>query len=144
MPTIEIPSYESFFAWCREKCLVTDRQIAEAFGRTPQTVRNWKRARKDGLGVAPPRHLSLACSGFEALQERPGEIERIVNDGAEYWFQNWRSRHGLGTLESTGSAFGLTRQAIHNWDKRERLPRWLPLTCLGYERVASDKGSKKT
>ena len=130
-------TYGEFFAWCGEQGLVTDRNVADAFGRTPQTVRNWKRSRARARDGKPPLHLSLACMGYEASRRRTGELIPPFPDMSIAWFDMWRRSHGLETLESTGDAFGLTRQAIHNWHKRGRLPRWLPLACLGYEESVS-------
>lgn len=123
-------SYSAFFEWCERQGLSGDRTVAEAFGRTPQTVRNWKRNVSGKTGAVPPLHLSLACAGYEATKRADADPIGDVSIG---WFQVWRHAHGLGTLEATGEAFGLTRQAVHNWHKRDRLPRWLALACLGYE-----------
>ena len=133
MASGDLPSYAAFFEWCATNGLTSDRLVASAFGRTPQTVRNWKRALTRSPAPVPPLHLSLSCEGYEAARR---STEATVPDFAEPtvgWFQTWRLVHGLDTLEATGDAFGLTRQAIHNWHKRRRLPRWLPLACLGFE-----------
>ena len=129
----EMNSYQTFFEWCRVQGLETDRQVALAFGRTPQTVRNWKRSQENDATASPPLHLTLACRGYEAARRNSGDLVPPFPEMTMGWFSMWRHNHGLGTLESTGAAFGLTRQAIHNWHKRHRLPRWLPLACLGYE-----------
>jgi hypothetical protein len=128
----DITSYKAFFDWCRVQGLESDRHIAAAFGRTPQTVRNWKR-NQEAASASPPLHLTLACKGYEASRRSSGELVPPFPEMTVGWFSMWRQNHGLSTLESTGEAFGLTRQAIHNWHKRHRLPRWLPLACLGYE-----------
>ncbi len=130
-------TYEQFFAWCASQGLKNDRLIAAAFGMTPQTVRNWKQRLKSGDGV-PPAYLVLACAGYESARGQSGEVVPAFPQMTADWFEAWREHHHLETLERTGGAFGLTRQAIHNWFKRESLPRWLPLACLGYEiKVAS-------
>jgi DNA-binding XRE family transcriptional regulator len=131
MPSIDLSSYEHFFDWCRRQGLTSDRHVAAAFGRTPQTIRNWKKGRS--LPSVPPSHLSLACVGYEESRRRTGELVPPFPEMTVTWFDMWRRSHGLDTLEATGEAFGLTRQAIHNWHKRDRLPRWLGLACLGYE-----------
>lgn len=128
----ELKSYNDFFAWCAGHSLTSNQEISAAFGRTPQTVRNWRCNRtRSRLGV-PPQHLSLACGGYAEARRQNAEVTPLP-DVAPVWFETWRRNHGLATLEATGLAFGLTRQAIHNWSKRGRLPRWLPLACLGYE-----------
>jgi len=133
-------SYQKFFSWCDRQGLKADREIAEAFGMTPQTVRNWKHRLEAGEGV-PPTYLGLACVGFESARSTGnGEVPRLEPMTVDF-FKTWREHRGLETLESTGGAFGLTRQAIHNWFKRDRLPRWLPLACLGYEVRTSPEGS---
>jgi hypothetical protein len=133
-------SYEEFFAWGEAQGLKSDKLIATAFGMTPQTVRNWKakarNAAPDGGVHTPPKWLSLACLGYEAARRNSGgDVPGLPTISVE-WFEVWRRRHGLDTLERTGNAFGLTRQAIHNWFKRESLPHWLPLACIGYEQEA--------
>ncbi len=132
-----IATYAEFFDWCKQKELQSDKQISIAFSRTPQTVRNWKKPGRDGAASAPPRHLYLACVGFEILETHPSAVAALTDGKNELWFQEWRQSRGLLTLETTGQAFGLTRQAIHNWDKRSRLPRWLPLACVGYDHVTT-------
>ena len=128
-------SYEEFFAWCQRQGFRNDREIANAFGMTPQTVRNWKAKVRPGSST-PPVYLSLACLGFEATRPAGGGVAKPPEWGVE-WFEAWRHHHNLQTLERTGGAFGLTRQAVHNWFKRKSLPRWLPLACIGYERRTS-------
>ena len=142
MSTVDLNSYDAFFDWCARQGLHTDRNIADAFGRTPQTVRNWKKARASG--AAPPLRLELACLGYEASRRRTGELIPPFPEMSLGWFEMWCRSHGLATLEAAGDAFGLTRQAIHNWHKRGHLPRWLPLACLGYEEALGGGGRKET
>lgn len=128
----DLKSFGDFFVWCAGQGLTGNQEISAAFGRTPQTVRNWRCKRtRSRLGV-PPRHLGLACAGYAEARRQTGQVAPLP-EVALAWFDSWRVNHGLATLEATGVAFGLTRQAIHNWSKRGRLPRWLPLACLGYE-----------
>lgn len=134
-------SFEEFFLWCDRQGLQSDRHIASAFGRTPQTVRNWRKSRPRARTGAPPLHLALSCVGYEAARQETGELVPPINQMAMSFFEAWRRYHGLDTLEATGEAFGLTRQAIHNWCKRKRLPRWLPLACIGYERRAASRAA---
>ena len=129
---MSITSYEEFFSWCDHQGLKSDRLIATAFGMTPQTVRNWRGRVRSQEGT-PPMYLSLACFGYEATREHHGDVIPPFPNMSISWFEAWRTHHGLSTLERTGDAFGLTRQAVHNWFKRQSLPRWLPLACLGYE-----------
>lgn len=124
--------YEEFFAWCKQHGLKGDKMIALAFGMTPQTVRNWRLKLQKGEGQ-PPAWLKLACRGFEVAKAETEEPMPSFPKVDMTWFEVWRNHHKLKTLELTGAAFGVTRQAIHNWHKRASLPRWLPLACLGYE-----------
>lgn len=124
---------DEFFAWCHDMGLASNGAIADAFRMSAQTVRNWRgKGGKDGAWQVP-RWTALACLGLEALREDPSiELPREMGLRA---FARFQKRNGLKTYERTGLAFGLTRQAVHNWfqDKR-RFPHWVPLACLGYER----------
>lgn len=124
-------SYEDFFSWCELQGLISDREIAYSFSRTPQTVRNWKRSRVEHGNGAPPKHLALECEGYE-FSRRGGRVPSPPKVNLE-WFNTWCAANGLDTLESTGDAFGITRQAVHNWRNRGRLPKWLQLASIGYE-----------
>lgn len=128
-------SYDEFFAWCDRQGLKTDRLIALAFGMTPQTVRNWKALRKDKRRV-PKAWLELACLGYEMARAVSEELIPPFPLVSSEWFDIWRREHGQSTLEHTGHAFGVTRQAVHNWRIRKRLPRWLPIACVGFQRKA--------
>jgi hypothetical protein len=126
-----IDSYGEFFEWCAQRDLLGERKIADAFCRTPQTVRNWKRGVGISRGGRPPLHLKLACAGLDAERHAgKGDISKELS-----WeeFKEWKSMRNLKTYEDVGEAFGLTRQAIHNWHKRGTLPRWLSLVCRGFD-----------
>jgi hypothetical protein len=129
----EITSYEDFFTWCSTLGLVRDLQIAQAFGRTTQTVRNWKGLPAGHPSGLMPLHLILACKGYEVSSRRTGKLVPPFPEMSITWFEMWCGAHGLDTLAGIGNAFGLTRQAVHSWHKRGQTPRWLPLACLGYE-----------
>lgn len=123
-------SYGEFFASCAARGLRTDREIACAFRRTQQTITNWRAL--VAHGARPPRHLGLEVAGYDLVQA--GAAEPRPGIAA---FKAWQNKLGLGTLEAVGGVFGCTRQAVHNWFSRERLPRWLPLACMGHEACAS-------
>ncbi len=104
--------------------------MARAFGRTVQTVDNWRKGRSRAGGV--PRHLILCCEGYEAMRRDTGMVEPAQAPLTPMLFEMWRSHHGLGTLESVARVFGVTRQAVHNWQTRRNYPRWLNMACHGY------------
>jgi DNA-binding transcriptional regulator YiaG len=125
-------SYEQFFSWCEANGLTTDKQIADVFHVTPQTVRNWRRKRDAG-GPAPV-HLGYVRRGYAAV--RGDGLQLPVVDFA--WFQEWRDKHGLSTYEAVGDTFGVTRQAAHNWYTRAQLPKWIAAACAGYDIYLAD------
>lgn len=131
---------DEFFAWCHDMDLRSNGAIAKAFRLSTQTVRNWrtKRGGPDGAWEVP-RWAVLACRGLEALREDPAiELPREMSLRA---FARFQKRNGLATYVRTGRAFGLTRQAVHNWfQEGRRFPHWVPLACLGYERVRRTSG----
>jgi hypothetical protein len=129
-------TYGDFFTWCASRGLVSNRAISQALFRTPQTIQNWRV--KMEQGEAPPKHLSLECAGFDAVKAGCAMPSPGIAS-----FKTWQNAHGLKTLETVGSVFGHTRQAVHNWFAREKLPRWLQLACVGYELSLKDKGPKK-
>lgn len=49
------------------------------------------------------------------------------------WFSEWMNRNSFRTYEEAALALGLTRQAVHNWHRRNRFPNWLALACVGVE-----------
>ena len=123
-------TFAEFFTWCTANELSDDRAISQALSCTHQTVHNWRTGRSRGARGLP-RHVYLQTLGFEARQtETPGGLSVASSIAA---FDAWRAERGLESLEKTGIAFGMTRQAIHNWVRRERLPRWIELASLGYD-----------
>lgn len=122
-------TFAEFFAWCEKNGLADDRSISNAFSCTHQTVHNWRSGRSR-MQNGVPRHVQLQTIGFAAAKS--GKHSLPPNAGMAE-FDAWRAERGMGSLEATGRAFGLTRQAIHNWVKRERLPRWIHLACLGHD-----------
>lgn len=125
-----IKTYKDFFEWCEARNLVSDKAIAATFLVTQQTVRNWRK--KTGDADEVQYWMILASLGYDFARQRSEHIPGTLNMPLE-WFTKWRTKHGLETFSQTGKAFGVTRQAVHAWYQRERLPRWIVLGCLGYE-----------
>lgn len=118
------------FKWCKEHGLVTNKHIALAFSVSVQTVRNW---RHGGDAVLKP-WVWLACAGYEIRMGRSkGPLPALPKMTFE-WFQEWMTRNGLESFSEAGVALGLSRQAVHNWFRRNRFPNWVALACLGFER----------
>lgn len=120
---------DRFFAWCESRGLTRNQDISEAFRVSSQTIRNWHRKESsDPL----PAWVPLACLAVEALASgkavpakgAPMTVARLAA---------WQSRHGFMTYDDTARVFSVTRQAVHNWYKRQRFPKWLALACLGYD-----------
>lgn len=122
----------------------TDGDIARVFSKTPQTIRNWKRkhkvAQENGRSAPIPHWLALAKRGYEIDCKRPNRrLKKEIEKNGLEWFAVWRKKYGLTTLDKAGAAFGITRQAVHNWvSHRERLPTWIYLACLAYEEKVED------
>ena len=136
-----IINFSDFFRWCSEQGITRTRDIARAFGRTPQTIENWRKKAETDSTI--PLHVELSCIGYEAIRNETGLIEPISTPLTLTLFHVWRQYYGLGTLEKTAEAFGLTRQAVHNWYIRKRLPKWLNLACHGYAHLQNDIHSFK-
>lgn len=126
-----ISTFHEFFEWCAAQNLYRALDIARAFGRTPQTIENWRKGRSRQSG-ALPLHIGLSCIGYEALRRETGLLVLSDTPLTFTMFDVWRSYYGLGTLDKTAAVFGLTRQAVHKWYVRNQLPRWLNLACHGY------------
>jgi len=109
---------KEFFIWCGEKGLISNKIIAESFNVSAQTVRNWKK--KEDL----PLWVSFACLALEN--------NYTADDFSFSDFKSWQKRNNIITYEETGNAFGIKRQAIHQWFRRGRFPKWISLACFGY------------
>lgn len=109
---------EDFFVWCVSNNLDTNKDIAESFNVSTQTVRNWKK--RETL----PLWVSFACV---AIENKHSSFEFSFSD-----FKSWQKQNNITTYEETGDAFGIKRQAVHQWFRRGRFPKWLSLACFGY------------
>jgi hypothetical protein len=121
-----------FFEWCEKAGLVNNGEISRAFSISTQTVRNWRRNSSRNL----KDWVWLAVEGYEVCMQAmnswgkalPG-LPRVTVG----WFSEWMTRNFFRTYEEAGLALGLTRQAVHNWYRRNRFPNWLALACVGVE-----------
>jgi hypothetical protein len=77
-----------------------------------------------------PSWLTLACKGFDTLSNEGPPILPKITIG---WFTSWQRRNHFKTYYDTSRIFGLKRQAVHNWFKRGRFPKWLALACAGHD-----------
>lgn len=111
--------FQQFTQWCRKQALFSNSVIAEAFGVSPQTIRNWKRNLHVPFWV---RYAAIA------IENNLPKMELTVISVRE-----WRSRNGLKTYEDTGAIFDIKRQTVHQWFKRGSFPNWLSLACPGYD-----------
>lgn len=131
---------DSFFAWCEEHELSRNQDISEAFRVSSQTIRNWYRK---GSSDPLPAWVPLACYAVEALangsakprQAAPMTVSRL---------SEWQSRHGFRTYDDTAGVFAIKRQAVHNWYKRQRFPKWLALACLGHDLSSKGQHGKES
>lgn len=110
---------KDFFSWCEKHKLDTNQKIAGVVNVSVQTVRNWQS--KDNL----PVWLSFACIAIEN--------DYIVIPFSVSDFKSWQNRNKITTYEKTGEIFGIKRQAVHQWFRRGKLPKWLGLACIGYD-----------
>lgn len=139
---------EEFFAWCTQQGFHTNAAIAQAFGISAQTVRNWRRDARTADGgygaseqAAPrggrardlPGWVPHACDALSLLPERPPTHLPCYSKMSIDWFKDWQRRHGLTTYAETGAVFAVSRQAVHNWFQRGAFPSWIALACLGYD-----------
>lgn len=131
---------DEFFSWCEARGLADNTPIAAVFSVSSQTIRNWRRKAAD---EALPAWVPLACDGFDALAGG-GRGLPILPPITIGWLAGWQARHGLQTYEDTAQVFSIKRQAVHNWYKRGRLPRWLALACAGHDARIHSGGSPVT
>jgi hypothetical protein len=127
---------DEFFTWCSRRKLSENTPISAVFCVSSQTIRNW---RKRGDGEAMPAWVPLACDGYDALTDGDGGLP-ILPKVTVSWLSDWQKRHSLETYEDTAGVFDLTRQAVHNWFKRGRFPRWLAIACAGHDARIHFKG----
>jgi DNA-binding transcriptional regulator YiaG len=133
---INIASFDDFFRWCENNGLQRSRDIAKVFRRTPQTIDNWRSGRSRNRVF--PKHLRLSCIGYMVNRRENGLIIPTDSPITPTMFELWQKYHGLETLESVAKTFGLTRQAVHNWQVRNKYPNWLNLACDGYSHVQAE------
>jgi len=117
-----------FFKWCEERNLIRNGEIAELFRLSSQTVRNWRKKEDDSM---LPAWVSWACIVLDTEEQREASL-KIPQMSVER-LSKWQRRHGFKTLDDTAGVFYIERQAVHNWYKRGRFPRWLSLACIGYD-----------
>lgn len=123
---------DQFFDWCDQRGISGNSAISTVFSLSSQTIRNW-RERPAAYEMSP--WIRLACRGFDTLSgDGPPVLPKITIG----WFTTWQRRNHLKTYHDTSRIFGLRRQAVHNWYKRGRFPKWLALACAGHDaRVSS-------
>jgi hypothetical protein len=116
---------EEFFAWCDRQGLKTNPAIANAIGVSSQTIRNWREA----PGI--PGWVRYATIWWESAKHDPAK--RVATEMTAQEFIEWQSRNKFDTYQSVGDVLLLTRQAVHNWIRRKRFPRYVRIACAGYE-----------
>lgn len=121
-------TYKDFFVFCEKNNLHDDKTIASAFFVTKQTVKNWRK--NASIEKDLPNWMLLAVKGYDYIQSSETHFNTSMPLD---WFTEWCKQNNLETLERKGSVFGVTRQAVHAWYHRKRLPRWIVLACLGYQ-----------
>lgn len=131
---------DRFFAWCEAHGLTRNQDISEAFRVSSQTIRNWHRKKPSEL---LPAWVPLACLAVEALASGETKPSRAAPMTVAR-LSDWQSRHGFRTYDDTAGVFSVTRQAVHNWYKRQRFPKWLSLACLGYDIVVRSRHGKES
>lgn len=120
---------EEFFAWCEANGLDRNQDISAAFRVSSQTIRNWRKKEPKSKMTA---WVPFACAALEAATAgtiAPKSLERITVSR----LSEWQVRHRFKTYDDTAAVFSVTRQAVHNWYKRQRFPKWLALACVGYD-----------
>jgi DNA-binding transcriptional regulator YiaG len=127
-----------FFLWCEERSLSKNGEIARLFRLSSQTVRNWRK-KKDAEIL--PTWVNWACHGLDTEEQRE-TASKIAHMTVEK-LSAWQRRNEFKTLDDTAGVFDIERQAVHNWYKRGRFPRWLSLACAGYDLHKRTKSRKE-
>lgn len=117
-----------FFSRCEEIGVPPSRISAE-FKVSSQTIRNW---RKKDDAEEMPAWVSLACIAIAAVKDGKASADD-VGAVTVAGLSEWQARHGFRTYADTAAVFSIKRQAVHNWYKRQRFPKWLGLACAGYD-----------
>ena len=120
---------EAFFAWCDERELTRNQGISAAFRVSSQTIRNWQRKEPSD---PMPAWVPLACAALDAISAGEVSSERALPMTVSR-LSEWQASHRFKTYDDTANVFSIKRQAVHNWYKRQRFPRWLALACIGYD-----------
>jgi len=128
---------DEFFTWCEARGLRDNTPIAAVFSVSSQTIRNWRRK---GGAEELPAWVPLACDGFVALGGDGARLP-VLPPVTVGWLSSWQGRHSLRTYEDTARVFSIKRQAVHNWYKRGRFPRWLALACAGHDARIRSNGA---
>ena len=128
-----------FFAWCARHDLNTTKDIVTVIPVSGQTVRNWAKKLADGDEMKP--WVGYACAYFdrtagEKAKLAPSDVPQMTVSE----LKEWQAGHGLSTYKATGDIFGIERQAVHNWHKRGKFPRWLGLACKGFDLTPQANG----
>lgn len=138
-------TYRDFFEFCKNIGLKSHAVIAEFFLVNEQTINNWKKRAKDGTGDISqtlPGWVPYSCYAITRLgsdiQVHCSHYMTGFPNMSIDWFKEWQNRHTLTTYQSTGDVFGVSRQAVHNWFCRNRFPKWISLSCIGYDLLYND------
>lgn len=127
-----------FFLWCEDRSLNKNGEISRLFRLSSQTVRNWRKKEDD---ETLPIWVNWACAALDTEEQRD-----LASEIAQMTVENlatWQRSHFFKTLDDTAGVFGIERQAVHNWYKRGRFPRWLSLACAGYDLQNRSKSRKE-
>lgn len=136
-----------FYERCLANGLTTTISIADAFSVGGQTVRNWLGDRTAKTPLERP-WVWMALVGYEHLRqthpdESPMQLITRIKTNAQRMdferFEDWCQDQNLGPYREVAGAFGLTKQAVNQWFRRNRIPAWIPLAMLGYEQCQGEK-----
>lgn len=130
-------TFKDFFKWCEENNLKNNKQIAEAFCKTTQTVRNWQ---KEDQNKELPLWLKYACYANIKLKFDHSSLKKINVSG----FSDFQDEFSLHTYEKVADLLRISRQAVFNWVDRNKFPEYLKLFIYGYKEVKKEKDKKKS
>lgn len=150
-----------FFSWCARHGLTETADIVSVIPVSGQTIRNWLNRLKDedelkewvyfatrfyDDQVGPDADLRGYREAYLVEHDLPDpRLSATAEDQEEEGFdfflpatkvpelKDWQHKYGFKTYKATGDVFGITRQAVHNWFKRDKFPRWLSIACAGYD-----------
>jgi hypothetical protein len=131
-----------FFDWCVRHHLETTRDIVAIIPVSGQTVRNWMKKLPDDDDLAP--WVAYACHYYDVTAGETGDLApSAIPSMTVSELKEWQTGHGFKTYKATGDIFGIKRQAVHNWHKRGKFPRWLALACAGYDLSLQSKAKPR-